>query len=82
MSRRPKTICELTKPNFETLKRAFDSNDVALMECRRKRDGAIVALLCAKQNEEDGSVTFVPFAEMLRDNPYEQYDPPNPEGGF
>lgn len=79
---RAKTACKLAAPNFSTLGKAFDAHRVALMEARRRSDGKVVALLCAVNGERDGSVSFVPFAEMLQGNPYKQYDPPNPNGGF
>lgn len=67
--------------NFETLQNAFRDENIAIMECQRRSDGEIVALLCAI-NYGGGEAQFVPLAEMVNGNPYELYDPPNPEGGF
>lgn len=69
------------KTNLETLKTAFNYDDVALMECQRKSDGATVVVLCAVSH--DGKeIAFTPFAEMVNGNPFEIYSPPNPDGGF
>lgn len=67
--------------NFATLRRAWEGNNVALMECRRRSDGADVALICAVGREGDDYV-FTPLAEMVNGNPYDMYDPPTPDGGF
>lgn len=78
---KPKTMVQKHKRNFETLKRAFENGDVALVECQRARDGEIVAMLCAMSF--DGSeYKITPFAEMVNGNPFEMYRPPNPDGGF
>lgn len=69
------------KTNLETLERAFESGDVCLMECRRKSDQEIVAMLCAV-GYEDGEYIMTPFAEMVNGNPFEMYEPPAPGGGF
>ena len=74
-------IPEGHRTNFETLLRAFEGGDVCLVECRRRSDGAVVAMLTAV-GWEDGQHTFTPFAEMVNGSPYELYDPPDPEGGF
>lgn len=73
---------ERIKVNFETLCRAFRNRDAGIMECKRVSDGRIVALLVAVQTLADGTVSYVPFAEMIDGNPYEQYCPPLAEGGF
>ena len=70
------------KRNFDTLRRAFEAGDVALMECQLTATGEPVAVLCAANRHDDGSVEFAPFAMMFHGNPYEMLNPPNPDGGF
>jgi hypothetical protein len=67
--------------NLETLREAFKQNAVCVMECRRKSDGATVALLCAV-GWDGKEYAFSPFAEMVNGNPFDLYDPPVPGGGF
>lgn len=68
--------------NLETLIRAAREGALCLLEARRRSDGATVALLCACNKEKDGGGSFVPFATMVEGNPFDMFDPPNPEGGF
>ena len=77
-----KTVVTGHKANLETLKRAFHTDDVGLVECQLKSTGEKVAVLCAFQTEEDGEISFIPFAMMFNGNPYELLNPPNPDGGF
>ena len=70
------------KSNFETLQRAFQNGDVALMECQLAATGEEVAVVCAATRHEDGSVEFSPFCMMFPGNPYELLNPPKSEGGF
>lgn len=67
--------------NLDTLKQAFRNNDVAILEYQRKSDLKTVALLVAV-GSDNGDYTFTPFAEMIDGNPFELYNPPNPNGGF
>lgn len=68
-------ISEGYKHNFETMKRAFEAGDVCLMEVKRRADGALVACVCAVE-EEGSSYTMVPLAIMCEGNPYEDFLPP------
>jgi hypothetical protein len=70
------------RANFNTLQQAFLAGDAALMECQLAATGEPVAVVCAANRHEDGSVEFAPFAMLFNDNPYELLNPPNPEGGF
>lgn len=74
-------LSDWDKTNFETMRRAADNGDIALMDARRKADGKSVALVCATQREADGSITIVPLAVMIEGSPYEMFDPPDPDGG-
>lgn len=69
------------KPNFETLQEAFANGDVALMECQLKATDQPVAVIVAVNRDGD-EFSFVPLAMMFNGNPYEQLNPPNPDGGF
>ena len=65
------------KENFNTLKSAWQSDNVALIESKDK-NGEYVALICAVAfNGNTYSIT--PFAEMVRGNPFELYDDPTDE---
>jgi uncharacterized protein YrrD len=67
--------------NFNTLCDAIKNGDVCLMEGKRKKDGEIVNLICAVYF--DGKeYAMTPFAEMVSGNPFEDYYPPAPDGGF
>ena len=76
------TIVLKHKKNFETLRRAFFSGDVCVMECQEIATGERVAVICCVQKAEDGTIETVPFAKFFNGNPYEMLCPPNPDGGF
>lgn len=76
-----RTFLDGFKPNFETLKRACENGDLALVECRDVLSHELVACVCAVGFENDEYV-IVPIARMITGNPYEQLEPPNDEGGF
>lgn len=63
------------RTNFNTMLRAHSENALALVESRDK-DGRYVALVCAMQENEDGTISPIPFAEMIRGNPFELYADP------
>lgn len=69
------------RANFDTLSRAFDAGDVALVEVKRLSDDLPVAAICAV-GHEDGLFTLTPFAILVEGNPFELYAPPSPDGGF
>lgn len=76
-----KTICQGHGENLDTLKEVFRNGHAALVGCRRKSDGVVVAMLCAVvRNGSEYGIT--PFAEMVNGNPFELYDPPALGGGF
>jgi len=69
------------KNNFETILRAAANGDLALVQCRMKSTGEIVAAVAAVS--WDGQhYTITPFALMIDGDPFELLDPPNPDGGF
>jgi len=68
-------IPEGNKKNLETLKRAVANGDVALMEVKDKVTGELVDAICAVSF--DGTeYTMSPLAFMVRENPYERFEPP------
>ena len=75
-------ISKIMKKNFETLSVAFACGDAALMDVRRRSDGKSVSAIAACNRQEDGSIIFTPFAILVEGNPYEMFDPQNPDGGY
>ena len=69
------------RQNFETLCRAFASGHVALVEVRRHSDQTAVAAVCTIGLIE-GEFHITPFALLVEGNPFELFDPPNPDGGY
>lgn len=75
----PKTPPRLRKgdrQNFNTLLRAADDGELALVSAIRKADQQPVALVCAMQQNEDETITPIPFAVMVEGNPFELYEDP------
>lgn len=72
----PKRLSKGHKANFETLERAFNNGELALVSAVRKADKKDVALVCAMQHNEDGSIMPIPLAEMVNGNPFELYEDP------
>ena len=77
-----RTLCQKLSTNFDTLRLAFRAGRVAMLECRERSTGNVVALVVGLNREPNGDTSFVPLARMLEGNPYEQYDPADPDGGF
>lgn len=69
-------IAEGYKANLETIQRAAENNDLALMECTDKRTKKPVVVLCAVYRDEGGMCNMVPLAKMFDGNPYEEMNPP------
>jgi len=67
--------------NLETIQKAAEEDNLAVVECRKKSTGETVAMLCAVGFDGE-EYCITPFAEMVDGNPFELYEPPNPEGGF
>ena len=61
--------------NFQTLLRAGDNGDLALLDCRDRATGAPVRVVAAVCTDPDG-VTFVPLAKLFDGDPHEELDPP------
>lgn len=69
------------RANFDTLCSAFSYGDIALLEVQRRSDSEILAAVCAV-GRESGNYVFTPFAILVQGDPYEQFNPPHPDGGF
>ena len=72
------TIVQQHKANFETLRRAFENDDVCLLDCQEVSTGESVAVIAAAMKGENGEVQLVPFAMFFNGNPYEMVRPPDP----
>jgi hypothetical protein len=72
----PPKLARGHRANFKTLLRAAAQGDVALVSAIRRADQATVSLVCAMQHNSDGTITPVPFAEMVNGNPFELYEDP------
>ncbi len=64
------------KANFNTLQRAAEAGDIALMECTDTATGKPVMVICATQKRGE-EIAFVPLAKLFDGNPYDELDPPN-----
>lgn len=71
MRKRPRTIVEKHKANFETLRRASVEGALALVACKLRATGEDVAVACAMNEAEGGEVGMVPLAVFLNGNPFE-----------
>ena len=71
-----KTIVQQHSKNFDTLERAFKSDNVALMDCILKSTGEHVAVICAVSTA-GSEAQFTPFAMFFNGNPFELLIPPS-----
>lgn len=72
----PPPIAKGYQENFKTLERAMRNGRVALVSAIDKASGQPRVLVCAIQQNEDQTVTPVPFAVMVWDNPFEMFHDP------
>ena len=71
-------IPDYARDNFNTLMRAADDGNLALMECTDARTGEPRYVLCAVHR--DGTeYAFTPFGHLAGENPYDLYVPPAPD---
>lgn len=68
-------IPDHARANFQTLLRAAESGDLALMECTEAATGEIRYVICAI-GRDDGDFVFTPFAHLAEGNPFEFYRAP------
>ena len=67
-------IPDYARTNFETLLKAAEAGDLALMECTEVASGETRYVLCAVGRDDDYVMT--PFGHLAPGNPYEAYIPP------
>ena len=72
-------IPDHARGNFQTLLRAAESGDLALMECTDTATGEPRYVICAV-GRHDGDYMFTPFGHLADGNPYDAYFPPNTSG--
>ena len=71
-------IPDYARANFNTLMRAADDGNLALMECADAHTGEPRYVLCAVHR--DGTeYAFTPFGHLAGENPYDLYVPPAPD---
>ncbi|MCI4679056.1 DUF6117 family protein [Rhodoblastus acidophilus] len=69
------SIPDHAQANFQTLLRAAENGDLALMECADALTGETRYVICAV-GREGSDFLFTPFGHLADGNPYEAYDPP------
>ena len=72
-------IPDYARANFQTLLRAAENGDLALMECSDAATGEPRYVICAV-GREGGDYMFTPFGHLADGNPYDAYLPPNTSG--
>lgn len=68
-------IPDHARANFETLLKAAEAGDFALMECTEVASGETRYVLCAV-GRDAGDYVMTPFGHLAPGNPYEAYIPP------
>ncbi len=69
-------IPEPMSRNFQTLLRAAEDGNLALMECTDALSGVVRYVLAAVGRDGDAYV-MTPFGHLAEGNPYEAYVPPH-----
>lgn len=76
MAKTPPRLRKGDRHNLDTLPRAASDGALALVSAVRKADQNPVALVCAMRQNEDDTITPVPFAVMVEGNTFELFDDP------
>lgn len=76
MPQTPPKLRKGDRANFDTLLRAANDGALALVSAIRRADQQPVALVCAMHQNEDNTITPVPFAVMVEGNPFDLFDDP------
>ena len=71
-------IPDPVRTNFDTLLRAADDGNLALMECLDAATRETRYVLCAVGRDGDDYL-FTPFGHLADGNPYDAYLPPDPD---
>jgi hypothetical protein len=72
-------IPDFASANFETLMKAAEAGDLALLECTEVASGETRYVLCAVSRSIDrdtGDYIMTPFGHLAPGNPYHAYIPP------
>jgi hypothetical protein len=68
------------KTNFQTLSKAFENGDIALLECRNTNNGKPAYAICAinihRQADREPEIEMIPFGLMFDHDPYKILIPP------
>lgn len=72
-------ISESYKANFNTLQRAMQDGNVAIMECVDAKTGKPVIAICAV-GRENGEYVFSPLAKMFDGDAFSELVPPSAGG--
>ncbi|HCJ71582.1 DUF6117 family protein [Agrobacterium pusense] len=72
-------IPDYAHANFQTLLRAAESGDLALIECVDAGTGEPRYVICAV-GRDGGDYMFTPFGHLADGTPYDAYLPPNTGG--
>lgn len=70
------SLPEYTRINFQTMLRAAQDGQLALMECIDKRTGKPVSVVCMVNQPEGEDIEMVPVATMFDVSPYDVLEPP------
>lgn len=73
---KPGPITAGEKEMFGTLGLAYENGDLALVSMIRKSDQKRVSVICVMSWNADGTISPLPIAEMMDENPYEKYEDP------
>lgn len=69
------SIPDHARANFQTLLRAAENGDLALMECSDAATGEPRYVICAV-GRDGVDYIFTPFGHLADDDPYDAYVPP------
>jgi Family of unknown function (DUF6117) len=70
------------KANLETLIRAAKAGRLVLLDCQEKSTSKPVTVLACVSDAPNGEFDLIPFARLFDGNPYEELNPPNPDGEY
>ncbi len=68
-------IPDHARTNFQTLLRAAENGDLALMECTDAATGDPRYVIAAVRRDDGGDYHFTPFGHLAQGNPYDLYHP-------
>jgi Family of unknown function (DUF6117) len=69
-------LTQFHQGTFKTIQRAFANVQVALMECRLRATGEMVAVICGVYPLGRRESVLIPLAQLFPGNPYDTIEPP------